>query len=205
MPASVRPAMEAGHRTKRAIKARDEAIGPAGRPRLQDPELLDAALLCRLQRRRARTKAGRHPVVGVDLVDHSAAIAVFAQHKFDELAARREQREPHRFVRAPRQPARIGGKVLQHPRAAPAGARRNARQCAAPAFGNDDRIAIIEKTVRVGQTCRNLRPCAARRLQPPHRPGGAFLHEVSLPVGRPVTSRSHWRQARRRPQRPPAR
>ena len=102
MPASVRSAMEARLRTKGRIKARDEAIGPAGRPRLHDPELLDAALLRRLQRRPARTKARRHPVVGVDLADHSTAIAIFAQHKFDELAARREQREPHRFVRAPR-------------------------------------------------------------------------------------------------------
>ena len=90
MPASVRPTMEAGHWTKRAIETRDEAIGSAGRPRLRDPELPDAALLCRLQWGPARTKARRHPVVGVDLVDHSTAIAIFAQHKLDELAARRE-------------------------------------------------------------------------------------------------------------------
>ena len=127
MPASVRPAMEAGDRTKGAVETRDEAIGPARRPWLHDPELLDAALLCRLQRRPARAKAGRHPVVGVDFVDHATAIAVFAQHELDELAARRKQREPDRSVRAPRQPARDR---REGPPAPARRARRRPAKCA---------------------------------------------------------------------------
>ena len=153
MAASVRAAVKAGHRAIGAVETRDEAIGSAGRPRLQHAELPDAALLCRLQRRAARAKAWRHPVVGVDLVDHAPAIAIFAQHEFDELAARREQREPDRIVGAARQPARIGGKIFQHWRAARAGAGRNARQRAAPALGNDDRVALVEQAVRVGEIC----------------------------------------------------
>ena len=143
-------------RTKGAVETRDEPIGSAGRPRLQHAELLDAALLRRLQRRPARAKARRHPVVGVDLADHAPAIAVFAQDEFDELAARREQREPDRLSSAARQAARIGGKVLQHRRAAPAGAGRNPRQRAAPAFRNDDRAAFFEQAIRVGQICRRV-------------------------------------------------
>jgi hypothetical protein len=107
--------MKTGYRTKCGIETREQSVGSAGRPWFQNAELSDAALLRRLQRRCARAKTRRHPVVRVDLADHAASVAVLAEDEFDKLAARRKQREPDSLVVGPRQAARIGRKVLQRP------------------------------------------------------------------------------------------
>ena len=101
-------------RLKRGWNARSRLDAQAGRhgrrPGLQHAEMLHAAALQRLVEAAARAQLRRDPERLRHLGHHALAVGRLAQHELDELAARREQRQPV-AVRGRRDPAGIARQV----------------------------------------------------------------------------------------------
>ena len=171
MPAPVGPAVEAGDRTVRGVETRHEPIGAARRPGLQHAELLDAALLGRLERRSAGAQAGRNPISLDQSLRSCAGGSVSRSGRIRRAdCAARTWRARWRRLR----PATAGSDRPEGPPAPARCARQrqgNTRQRAAPAFRNDDRVAFVEEAVRIGQIAGDLRrvrrsPSSNRHTEP---------------------------------------